>query len=364
VNNKVSSSYSKEELLNIVKQYFSDEPRPISNDEVIEFLEAELCKFVNSMIDIKRKDLNNLSFIDKTKTVAIFNGPLTKSCNICLTSGMIPLRTSTRCNLQCDFCYEANLDTVPLVKNQVIFNNLKLELEPFKVFLNKQSHLYEGIAWVSRGEPLTELDKIKELMPFISNLGIYQWMNTNGLLLNEDILKLLVDCGLNELRINLQASNFSREMISKLKLCKKYFDQLVIESPMFSLSFENFIKHTPVLIDYGVVQMNIPELQVFPNTIDRFYESEGIFYKHNRGYVSPVSSILFIYDYLKICEDKNWNITINPCTNSTKFYRGCNTNLRGVIDYNIHIKILPITSYLFIIDKYFSNSENDRWEIF
>ena len=364
MDNEISKGFSREELVNIVRDCFSNNPRPMSHDEAITFLEAELCKYVDFLVNEKKKNLNKLTYIDKTNTVAVWNGPLTKSCGICLSSGLVPLRTSTRCQFQCDFCYEKNLETVAMAKNQVIFSNLKLGIEPFKVFLSKQSHLYEGISWVSRGEPLLELDKIKELMPFISNFGIYQWMNTNGVLLDEDTLKLLVDCGLNELRINLQATNFSREMINKLELCKKYFETLVIESPMFSESFENFVKHTPKLIDSGVIQLNIPELQVFPNTLDIFYDTQGLLYKHNRGYVSPISSVLFIYDYLQICEDKNWNITVNPCTNSTKFYRGCNSKIRGLIEYNTYIPILPRDSYKYIIEQYFTKSGHDKWEVF
>jgi hypothetical protein len=374
MNNRIKTKYSKEELITIVQECFSEKPRPMSHDEITDFLEEELCKYVNALIDIRRKGLKNLSFLDKTKTVAILNGELIKGCSICLSSGLIPLKTSTKCQLQCDFCTdviatnlltnETNLDTLPLSKNQVIFSGLKHSLDSFKVFLTKQSSLHKGIAWVSRGEPLLELDKIKELMPVISKLGIYQWIYTNGVLLDEDTLKLLVDCGLNELRINLQASNFSEDIIKKLELCKKYFDLLVIESPMYSLSFPNFIKYTPILIDSGVVQINTPELQIFQNTLDRFYDTEGLLYRYNKGSVSPISSVLFIYDYLNICEDKNWKVVVNTCANSNKFYRGCSDKIIGSIDYNTFMKFLPFHSYLFIIDKYFSNSGNSEWEVF
>jgi hypothetical protein len=364
VNDYSKKYFSKNDLIDVVKNIFKEDFKEASyeGNEILTFLEIKLCDLVLELIKFRQSNLKKLKFLDSNKTVAIWNGDYLPSCKICLTDEFVPLRTSTSCQLDCDFCYVKGKIVEPLIKNMYNFMSSNFSEIALKVTLDKQKEFFKGIAWASRGEPLLEIDKIKRMMPYISNLGIYQWMNTNGLLISEDILKILVDCGLNELRFDLQASNFSEDIIKKMELSKKYINNIVVETPIFKKSFENYKKWIQPLYDIGVSHYNMPELQVFPNTILNYMKTEGIFYKHNRGYVSPINSTMYIYDLLDIFEENKIDVTVNICSNSAKFYRGVKSYLRGVISYNTYIQYLPPESYFFIIDNLFK--ETDNMEIF
>ncbi len=323
----------------------------------------ELSKYVNEIVKFRQSTLPSLKYLDKMCSVARL-GDYVTGCEICLRNGGVsPLRNTSQCQLRCDFCYEYGKETSHIANNQIVFWNNLHTIDSFKILIDCQQKLFEGIAWVPRGEPLLEIDKIESIMPYLSGLGIYQWLYTNGLIATEETLKKLSNWGLSEIRFDLQATGFSDDIMKNVSIAIKYFPTVVVESPMFTDTYNNLIRCIDKLVDIGVTNFNLPELQVFPTNIMNF-DTEGFIYRHNRGYVSPTSSIMLLYDFIDFVIDNNININVNLCTNGTKYYRGCSSGNRGLVIYPTHFNILPLGSYRFIIDKYFEMSGKSKWEIY
>ena len=192
-------------------------------------------------------------------------------------------------------------------------------------------------------------------MEFIASRKKHQYLYTNGVLANKKTLELLKTWGLNEIRFNLQATNFSKRVLNNLKSACEYIDTVCIETPIYSQSYRNFLKHKDFILDCGITQINMPELQISPTTLETF-KDEGPIYRHRRGYVSPISSRQYVYDLIELAVEEQWNVIINDCSNDTKFFRGVyrseNPDFNTGILYETQFSFLPAEYYLNVIDKY------------
>jgi pyruvate formate-lyase activating enzyme-like uncharacterized protein len=156
-------------------------------------------------------------------------------------------------------------------------------------------------------------------------------------LASEDTLKKLSDAGLDEIRFNLAATDCADKVIKNMKIARKYFKYLCIESPMFTKFYNSFMKKRKQILDTGVDHIHFAELQLFPRTIANFRQ-EGPIYRYKKGYVSPIKSRQLTYDVFEVAVKEKWkNVVLHDCSNETKFYRGVNFYLQestfGRIDY-------------------------------
>ena len=275
------------------------------------------------------------------------------ACISCLKNKINHVRHSSQCNAKCEFCYfYGQVDPsrfVPQWAYRESSLRSNMNLDEIMIMLHKQIlPQVDAIGWLEK-EPLINLEKMQPVMGFISNHGKYQYLYTNGILANEETLKKLNSWGLNEIRFNLQATDFSQQVLDHLTLAGKIFEYVCIETPLFSKSFNNFKKHKSQIIDSGVKQINAAELQLTPFNMDVF-KDEGEIYRSRRGYVSPVSSRHYVYDLIELADDEKWDIIINDCSNDTKFFRGVAPD--SGIHYETCFKFLPYEYYLKVIDKY------------
>lgn len=265
---------------------------------------------------------------------------ISPGCHACLFGVITHVRHSDKCTQSCDFCYyaspESTTKTRPIGKGLYSFSssNMDFTLDEVLALVGRQDKQYDAIGWLHR-EPLEELGAIEPVMVELAKRGHHQYMYTNGVKATKEVIDKLVSWGLNELRFNLQATDFSKKVINRMKYAKEKGIWTLIETPMFSKSYDNFVKHKERILDTGLDQINVPELQVCaPDLVDYFEETEGPVYKHRRGYVSPISSRHYVYDLIEMAEAENWNVVINDCSNDTKFLRGA-------------IKSIPIGSLLY-----------------
>ncbi len=110
------------------------------------------------------------------------------------------IELTQKCNLNCIYCY-SRLKNV----KRGIYGNLEEA---------------EAVTISQYGEPLLDLDGVKKAVEFCKDLGLRVDLQTNGTLLNEEIIKELKDLGLDLIMISL--SSFSNEKY-KLLTGKDYF---------------------------------------------------------------------------------------------------------------------------------------------
>jgi len=278
------------------------------------------------------------------------------SCLACLDNKITHIRHSDQCNCDCDFCYykgEApDHRMTPKWAYRESITRFNLDVDEMKLLLSKQiSGKVQAVGWLEK-EPLLDIDKMAPIMEFINS---YQYLYTNGILATDDNLKRLKDMGLNEIRFNLQATDFSDVVLSNMIKACDIIDNVCIETPIYSKSYKNFIKYKELIKSSGIKQINMPELQLQPTTAQLFL-GEGIVYRHRRGYVSPVSSRHYVYDLIELAIKENWPLVINDCSNDTKFYRGVTLyetqDIHCGINYKTEFSFLSGEYYRYVLDKY------------
>lgn len=294
-------------------------------------IERALEKMVIADIRKRQKSIPGLKQ-DPLKYTAVWGkGELTPGCRECCLKGRWEqIRTTTKCNLSCSFCYYFGEKDYPL-RELIPADMYKIRQRLYseddvKLLFEKQGKKFlSGVAWLHH-EPLLEMDKMLGLMKFVHRKGYHQWLYTNGTLATEENLKKLSGAGLDEIRFNLAATNCSDNVIKNMNIARKYFKFLCIESPMFSKFYVTFLKKRKAILDTGVDHIHFAELQLFPQTKSRF-AGEGPIYRYRKGYVSPIKSRQLVYDVFEVAVKENWkNVVLHDCSNETKFYRGVNFN--------------------------------------
>jgi pyruvate formate-lyase activating enzyme-like uncharacterized protein len=173
-------------------------------------------------------------------------------------------------------------------------------------------------------EPMEHMDKLIAPMMFLQGLDKWQWMNTNGVRCNAETLGMLRWAGLTEIRFNCQAMDFNPIMFHKMRLAKKYIKYVGIETPLFSRSFNNLIKHRQRINVMQIPMINLPELHINEHQFDLFKDEGEIRYHEGTGYWSPVG-----YEDMKAELQKlKWYSYINWCSNDQKKYRNDISNIK------------------------------------
>lgn len=276
--------------------------------------------------------------------LAWWGGELPRGCQICLNGerGFQPIRSVTRCNLRCRFCYYSDEhDTYEeLLPGHFQVNSMYRQVDDIQVMLDKQGKGLEGIAWVYF-EPFTAIEKHYELIEYIHSRGLYQWFYTNGVLCNAASLQRLGEAGLDEIRFNLAATLCSEPVLQNLRLAVKYIPAVGIESPMYRQYYESLIQNRAAILDSGINFINCAELHLHAGNVRDFADEELYVYKY--GYVSPIASRHYTYNLIELAEREDWQkITIHDCSNQTKVYRGILKRANfGVVDYHTQNGLPP-----------------------
>ena len=248
-----------------------------------------------------------------------------KGCISCLFGdGLGGVRKTHTCNLKCKFCYyHDTIEHTEKIPEDMwdIGDGLYYE-EDIDLLLSIQKKPM-GIAYVYL-EPFMEIEKYYGVIKKFHDAGVHQHMYTNGTLCTEENLKALAEAGLDELRFNLGASNCSDKVIEAMKIAKKYFPYVGIETPMTPEFYESFMKKKDAILATGIDFINCAELHLGEDNINN-YVGEKL-YMSRRGYISPLWSREITLKIMKMASDENWDLVVHDCSNHTKFAREINKN--------------------------------------
>ncbi len=134
----------------------------------------------------------------------------------------ITIDVTSRCNLRCKHCRVNEIDNeMSIDQIEYIFNKLK-DFKPRGVF-------------ISGGEPLMRKD-IVEIVKKSKKLAPVTILNTNSLLLTEDLLKELIEVGLDYIQVSIDGTQKIHDYIrgegtynkavEKMKMINKYSDKI------------------------------------------------------------------------------------------------------------------------------------------
>ncbi len=138
----------------------------------------------------------------------------------------ITIDVTSRCNLRCKHCRVNEIDNeMSIDQIDYIFNKLK-DFKPRGVF-------------ISGGEPLMRKD-IVEIVKYSKKLAPVTILNTNSLLLTEDLLKELIDAELDYIQVSIDGTQKTHDYIrgegtynkaiEKMKMINKYSDKIKLHT--------------------------------------------------------------------------------------------------------------------------------------
>lgn len=280
--------------------------------------------------------------------LGVWGGELSPGCRVCLNEQFVPIRSVSRCNLRCRFCYYAGDDDQdePLPHDRFAIADRRVSARDLELMLHKVMagpNPVQGIAWVWY-EPFVAFEKHPELVRVIRDHGIHQHMYTNGTLCTRENLTELANAGLNEIRFNLAATNCADAVLDKMDIARQLFPYLCVESPMLPEYYAAFMGKRERILATGVDHLHCAELHLGPRNLPHY--ARQALYQYRDGYISPLFSRRLTYDLLDIAVREDWkDIVIHDCSNEVKFARGVSSDRMGMVDYDPEIKGLPIIWY-------------------
>ena len=162
--------------------------------------------------------------------------------------------TTLRCNANCKHCGSRAGENIN-IKDELTTEEIKKTLQDIA---NKYD-AREILINVTGGEPLLRQD-LFEVMEFANNLGYYWGMTTNGILINDNIIKKMKQTGMRTISISLDGLEKSHDEFRQVKGSYKKIIENV--KKLKQTNFLNYLQITTV-----VNKSNINELEELYNEI-------------------------------------------------------------------------------------------------
>lgn len=202
----------------------------------------------------------------------VFNA-ISPSCEHCHTGiGSATYILTLKCNRDCFFCTNKNQADYAAGINKVydIISEFKTHLGYYKKM--------KSVA-ITGGEPLLYPEKCIEFLKEVkkSDKTIQTRIYTNGDLVTEDMLKLLRDAGLDEIRFGLKPDEngkVSTQSLDNLALSVKYINRTMVEMPLMLNKVEEMKELMITLDKIGIFGINILEF-LYPYVHPDEYKNKG-----------------------------------------------------------------------------------------
>ena len=185
------------------------------------------------------------------------------------------LEVTNRCNLKCKACILYRGSWEP--PRDVTVDEL--------VRITDQLPALERIALHGIGEPLLN-DALPDMIRHLKNRSVFVLFNSNGILLNERRQNELMDAGLDELRISLDAANTQGykamrdsdrfdQIVANLRAFVQRLRQRHLSHPTLSLWFLGTRENIAVLPDFVRLAADIGISQIYLQRLVYFQDDDG-----------------------------------------------------------------------------------------
>jgi pyruvate formate-lyase activating enzyme-like uncharacterized protein len=330
-----------------------DEEPMTKQQELIYATFAQIEAAIDHRNEMLMSEIKNFKTLQNRTFYVGNDSKFSKGCTSCLFgTGLSAIRKTNKCNIQCKFCYNyGELDFIPPIgEGMWQIGETKFYEKDIDLLLSIHKKP-TGISYVYL-EPFMEIEKYYPVVKKFKDANIHQHLYTNGLLATEETLKALAEAGLDEIRFNLGASNCSDKVIENIKIAKKYFKSVGIETPMTPEFFEVFFEKKQAILDTNVDFINCAELHLNENNIDNYYGEN--MYISRQGYISPTWSRELTLKFMKIADEEQWDLAVHDCSNHTKFARDLNLSSKegkwfGASSYGCEFTKIPYEVFLPIL---------------
>jgi pyruvate formate-lyase activating enzyme-like uncharacterized protein len=200
----------------------------------------------------------------------VHHGPLSPGCRQCADKSWSCLFISGRCNGRCFYCPTPQNNDDPPMSGTVPF----LRAGDFAAFVRLFGF---GGASVSGGEPFLDFERSLEYVRALRNVcgpGLHIWLYTNGILATAEKLERLVEAGLDEIRFDIGATEYS---LRAVRLANGIVPTVTVEIPAVPEEYGRLESLLPELHAAGVSHLNLHQLRLTPHNAHHLLEREYTF---------------------------------------------------------------------------------------
>ncbi len=235
----------------------------------------------------------------------LYSNKLSPGCKLCSEGKWSCLFINGKCNCDCFYC-PTSQDEIGLPTT----NNLTFRL-PSDYAAYLETFGFGGMS-LSGGEPLLTPGRcLGFLKTAKQQLGdkLHTWLYTNGSLVTSDILKQLRDAGLDEIRFDIGAINYST---AKAALAVGIIPNVTVEIPAVPEKLELMQERLIEMNDLGINFLNLHQLRLtaynFPKLKQRDYT-----YVHGER-ITVLESELTALQLIRHGLEQNLELGINYCS--------------------------------------------------
>lgn len=279
--------------------------------------------FIKEINERQNKIKDNLVITDEGSSVwtkTDYN--ISRGCQACKNGSLMAVYTGNKCNIECGYCPQG---TTEYKNNQPESEKSTRDMwiDDVKKLVTEQVNKLTAVSFTG-GEPFLYLHKIIDIASYIqsNHPEIYMFMYTNGTLATEESLKQLASVGIQEIRFHWGATGFTDELLEKMKIAKKYFKHVNVETPAFPDTYEHLINQGKIhkLIETGIEEINLGEFVIMCPMNWQYIGSSEVYNYTDKDFKcsSPTYSRRVTYDIIDYVVANKLNIIVNDCSNDAK----------------------------------------------
>lgn len=238
--------------------------------------------------------------------------PISPGCMICKTGAWLCTFIGTKCNCFCPNCPNDMVNFGIDISTAHMYGEADID----RILTILEHPVYKGVA-ISGGEPLLYVDKLVDWISKIRTKfpDMYIWHYTNGVLATEENLKRVAAAGVNEVRFDLAADNYSLQVLENMERAVRIIPSVGIEVPVILEQYNDLIKAIDFADSVGVKYINLHDLYV-PDSM--YKNGLGGYIRHvdnvSKIQRDIINSAGLIYRAFRHIQDKKLNIVPNDCT--------------------------------------------------
>ena len=232
-------------------------------------------------------------------------GLLSPGCHICGQGDWSCLFINGQCNCRCFYCPTPQNDSSPPTTNRLPFT------EPADYAAYIAHFGFQGMS-ISGGEPLMTPDLSLRYLRTVDRSPArprHLWMYTNGTLLTADLVSRLVDAGLNELRFDLSAVEYS---LKSIRLAVGRVPVVTVEIPAIPEDVHRLEALLPILAEMGVNHLNLHQLRLTPHNRPQLTKHRYTYLHGER--VTVLESELAAIAILQHVAEQGIGLAVNYCS--------------------------------------------------
>jgi pyruvate formate-lyase activating enzyme-like uncharacterized protein len=262
-------------------------------------------------------------------------GPVSYGCRTCFANILGGgIQVGQECMANCPMCY---YDPNRCDNTDTHNRDVTSLLGSFYEMIYDKSMPY-SYSYQSFGETLLyidDLEKFSKVFKEIENnkgIHVYNYVYTNGILADEEMLKRLKDMEVDEIRFHISASDFSKDVIDNMYTAAKMNFIVTVEEPSWPLHRNKLFGHLPIFEDIGMKHLNIVEVMVTEHNIynieEMYSDNENIgIYKDHFWQLYDGG---LVYEIIREVLDKGYSYSVLDCNSGVERCR--HTNLFHVFD--------------------------------